>query len=144
MKFINPKIHGVIDYLAVALLFLAPSLFGFNGTTAGNLSYLIGIVQLGLSLTTAYPMGLIRAIPFPVHGMIELTAGIAMLFLPWMFGFTELAAARNFFVISGLILGFVWSTTNYRAALSHNYVYKFPYKEIKNKDHEEIQHRRAA
>lgn len=118
MKFINPKIHGVIDYLAVAFLFMAPSLFGFTGTDAATLAYVAGAAQLGLSLLTAYPLGVIRRIPFPIHGMIELTFAIGLIASPWIMGFDAFETVRNVFVISGLSVVAVFTFTNYRAALS--------------------------
>lgn len=38
MKFINPFVHGVVDYLVVAAFAAAPTLFGFTGMT-GNVCY---------------------------------------------------------------------------------------------------------
>ncbi len=35
MKFINPRVHGYLDYALVALFALAPTLFGFGGIAEG-------------------------------------------------------------------------------------------------------------
>jgi hypothetical protein len=112
---LSPRIHGYIDYLAVALLVLAPTLFNFSGVAAG-LCYGLAVVQLGMSLLTAYPLGAAKLIPFTVHGTIELITSIALIAAPFLFGFSGIAAARNFFIIGGVVLFLVWLTTNYKAA----------------------------
>lgn len=117
MKFINPKVHGVLDYVIVFFLFTAPSMFDFTGTDASQLAYLAGGTQLLLSLMTAYPLGVIRAIPFPIHGMVELLAGFGLVAAPWLMGYAEFDTVRNIFVGSGLSVFALWTTTNYRATL---------------------------
>lgn len=118
MKPINPKIHGVLDYLFAAFLFLAPSLLDFHGETAATLFYILGAAHLGLSLMTAYPMGMFRYIPFTTHATIELMAAIFLVAAPWLFGFADyLEAARNAYVISGIGVIGLWSLTNYRSAI---------------------------
>lgn len=112
---LNPRIHGYIDYLAVALLALAPSLFGFSGVPA-LLCYGLAVVHLGMSLLTAYPLGVAKVIPFTVHGGIEVGVTILFVVAPWLFGFDNHVTARNFFLGSGVSLGLVWALTNYKAA----------------------------
>ncbi len=115
MKILSPRVHGYLDYLVVALLFLAPSLFGFTGIAA-TICYVLAPVQLVMSLLTAYPLGVAKMIPFPVHGGVEIVTSVGLLAAPWLFGFSAFDAARNFFIIAGVGLGLVWAMTNYVAA----------------------------
>ena len=117
MKPLNPKVHGVLDYLAAGFLLLAPSLFEFTGTTAAGLCYILGSLHLILSLTTAYPMGVFRYIPFPVHGKIELATAIFIVAAPFLFGFSGDDTVRNLFIGSGIALTAVYALTNYNAAI---------------------------
>lgn len=112
---LSPRIHGYIDYVAVALLALAPTLFGFSGLPAA-LCYILAVVQLGMSLLTAYPLGVASLIPFTVHGTIEAVTSVLLVIVPFLFGFSDVPAARNFFIIGGIVLFAVWLTTNYKAA----------------------------
>jgi uncharacterized membrane protein YtjA (UPF0391 family) len=114
-RVLNPRIHGYIDYLIVAVLALAPSLFGFGGIAAA-LCYILAVAQLGMSLITAYPLSVAKVIPFPIHGGVELAAGILALVSPWLFRFNDVPAARNFFVVAGISVALVWALTNYKAA----------------------------
>jgi hypothetical protein len=115
MKFLDPRVHGYLDYAAVLLLALAPWLFGFGGAAA-TLCYVVAAAQLGMSLLTAYPLGIAKVIPFPIHGGVELVVAIGLVVAPWLFGFDEVNAARNFFIAAGIGLGFVYLVTDYRAA----------------------------
>lgn len=115
MKFLDPRTHGYLDYAAVALLALAPTLLGFAGVAA-TICYVVAAMQLGMSLLTAYPLGAAKVIPFPIHGAIELVVAIALVAAPWLFGFSTVDAARNFFIVSGLGLVGVYLVTNYKAA----------------------------
>ncbi|NUP12104.1 MAG: hypothetical protein HOW73_39160 [Polyangiaceae bacterium] len=115
---LSPKVHGIIDYLAVAMLAVAPALFGFAGIAA-YLCYASAVGLLGLSLLTAYPLGIAHVIPFTIHGGIEVGMTLALVAAPWLFGFSDVPAARNFFLISGVALGAVYLATNYKAADSY-------------------------
>lgn len=116
MKYLNPRVHGYIDYIAILFLFLAPSVIGFSGLPA-TLFYVLGIAYLAMVLLTAYPLGLVKLIPFPVHGMVEVIAAIGLVLLPWIAGFADFSAARNTYLFAGIVLFLVWLTTDYKAAV---------------------------
>lgn len=80
-KVLNPTVHGVLDYVLALAFLLAPGLVGF-GETAANLSTVIGVVYLGASLLTQYPLGAIKMIPFPVHGAIESILAASWIVMP--------------------------------------------------------------
>lgn len=116
MKILTPRVHGYIDYLLVGLFLLAPTLFGFAGTTAATLSYVLAAVHAGLSLATAYPLGIAKLVPFTVHGALEAVIALFLAASPWLFTFSRVLAARNFFIASAIIVVLVWLITDYRAA----------------------------
>lgn len=115
MKVLNARVHGYIDFAVVALFLLAPSVFGFGGT-AQIVSYVVAAVHLGLTLLTAYPFGLLKLVPFPVHGVIELIVIPSLVALPWVLGFSDVPAARNFFLAAAGLVALVVALTNYKAA----------------------------
>jgi len=115
MRILSPRIHGYLDYAAVLLLALAPTLFGFGGV-AQVLCYVVAVAQLGLSLLTAYPLGVKHVIPFTVHAAVEATVAGLLVLSPFIFHFNNHDAARNFFIVSGVGLFLVWFVTNYHAA----------------------------
>lgn len=112
-KPINPTPHGVLDYLLVVAFAAAPSVLNF-GDNAATTSYIIAATLALVSLFTRYPLGLVKLIPFPVHGLLETVAAASLLVLPWLAGFSEHDAARNFFIVTGLGYLVVIALTNYR------------------------------
>jgi hypothetical protein len=117
MKKVAPLPHGVLDYVSAAQMMTAPYLLGFsNHKRATQCSLYSGAAILGLSLLTRYPLGAIKAIPFPVHGVVETLAAVGNIAAPWLYGFANNKAAKWTHIISGAAtLGLV-AMTDYRAA----------------------------
>lgn len=117
-KPVSARVHGVLDYATVAAFLNAPMVFGFHGTPAAIAYWLAGI-HLLMTGCTDFPVGFFMWIPFKVHGVIELLAGIFILVAPWIFGFAQDAAARNFFVGMAIILLVVVALTDYARRVVH-------------------------
>jgi len=115
MKVLSPTVHGVLDYGLALLFLLLPGVLDFPPPAAAA-SYAIGAVYIVASLVTRYPLGLFKWLPFPTHGVIESLMAITWIALPWLMGFAEHTASRNWFVIAGVALLGVVAMTNYRAA----------------------------
>ncbi len=116
MKFLSPRVHGVLDYLLAALFLVVPFWLDFTSPLARSLCFVYGGALLAVSLLTRYPLGVLRVIPFPVHGGLEFIASLALIASPWLAGFEGVFPARNFFVATGVALFAVWLTTDYKAA----------------------------
>lgn len=114
-KLLAPKTHGYLDYALVLVFSLAPSLFDFSSVPA-MLSYWVGGILLTTSLLTRYPLGIIKLIPFPVHGAFELVASVALILAPNLFAFGDQGTAAWFFRGVGISLMGVWAITDYKAA----------------------------
>jgi hypothetical protein len=116
MKVLSPRVHGLIaDYPAIAILYLAPTLFDFS-SVAASICYVVATIHLVMTISTAYPVGLIKAVPFTLHGRIEFLTSLALMAMPWLAGFSEDTSARNFYVTAGVVLLAVWAVTDYRGA----------------------------
>ncbi len=113
-KFLTPTAHGVVDYLIVLAFLVAPSVFDFSDNAA-MISYVVAAAHLSYSLITRYPLGIVKAIPFPIHGTIEIVAGLSLFLMPWLFGFSQEDSARNWFLGSGGAVVVIWLVTNYKA-----------------------------
>jgi len=120
MKILNPTTHGVLDYLLAIAFLAAPAFFGFESEAAASLARTIGIAYLVASFVTRYPLGALKWIPFPVHGVLEAVMAAAWIVMPWLIGFAGDLAARNFFIIAGVGLLAVCAMTNY-GAVEHAY-----------------------
>lgn len=114
MKPISTRAHGVLDYLTVALFALAPTLFDLSGTAA-TLAYALAAVHLVMTLITAFPMGVVRVVPFRVHGIVELLVAISLMGIG-MFNFGLEQTAGLFYLLVGLVILVVWLLSGYREA----------------------------
>ncbi len=100
------RAHRLFDIYLIILLSLAPILFGFSETP----STIIWILCAAHFVLTV----LIRVIPFPVHGMIELCVALISPFVPGTFGFWHDQNAAHFFIGLGFGLFVLWLVTDYR------------------------------
>lgn len=112
MKVLTPRTHGILDYVTVIAFLLAPTIFNLSGMPA-TISYFLAAIHFALTFITAFPLGLIKAVPFRVHGMIEFAVSILLILLPWLLGFASVPVARNFYISAGIVIFFVWLITNY-------------------------------
>jgi hypothetical protein len=114
MKILSPKAHGILDYAVVIIFCSAPTLFGLSGLPA-MIAYALAVVHLVLTLGTAFPLGIVKLVPLPVHGAIEFVVSLALVALPWLLKFNTEIGARNFYLGAGVSIFLVWLITDYRA-----------------------------
>jgi hypothetical protein len=125
MKPISALPHGFLDYTVGLLLLVSPWLFGFENISV-NATYTMvgmGVVVLGLSLITNYPLGLIKAVSFPLHGKIETAGAVLLLASPWLLHFNDVDVARNLAVIVSIAWLGVVSLTNYSTYTSMRHIH---------------------
>lgn len=117
MKILKPLPHAVIDYAWAGTMMAAPWLFGFHRNKAATINAVSsGAAILGLSLMTRYPLGAVKVISFPTHGVIEAIAGAATATAPWLMGFSRDDSAKWTHMVSGLGTLAVVAMTDYQAA----------------------------
>lgn len=114
MRILDARVHGVLDLIVVVAFLLGPLLFGLGGSPAA-IAYTLAIVHLLMTLLTRFPMGRWRVIPFPVHGIVELIVGVALLILPSYAGYAPGSPARKFYLGMGAVILIVWALTAYGA-----------------------------
>jgi len=110
---LTPRAHSLFDVYLICLLALAPILFGIEGPARWIL-WGICVVHALVTAASDTPLGMVKLIPFPLHGMIELIVGIAFPFLPLLFGFSYLPNERHLFYGLGFGLLVLWLLTDYR------------------------------
>jgi hypothetical protein len=109
----------VLDYLTVAFLALAPTLFDLPAPFS-TACYVLAAGYLLIALLTDYPLSVKRVIPFPLHGALELGSGLVFIVLPFLFGFADdQPVARNLFIGSGIVFLLVWFVTDWKGAGTH-------------------------
>lgn len=112
MRILSPRAHGFVDFLVVIAFLAAPRVLGFEGAPATIARVLAG-VHLVLTLATDFPLGLLRVVPFPLHGLLEFGVALALLAMPWLAGFAEIESAKTFYLASGASIFLVFTITDY-------------------------------
>ena len=77
MKIISSKVHGLLDYATVVFLLLAPTIFQMEGTLC-TFTYVLAGVHFALTALTDFEVGLLKVIPFRIHGLLEVVVSIAL------------------------------------------------------------------
>lgn len=114
MNILNARLHGVVDLVTVAVFLLAPFLFGLGGYVAA-VAWGLAAVHLLMTLLTRFPLGIVKVIPFPIHGVVELLVGIVLvLAMPRLLRAGIGSPARTFFTDAGATILVVWVLTRYR------------------------------
>jgi hypothetical protein len=111
MRFISPRIHGVLDYTVAALLIGVPIVTNVAALSpvAAVLSITAGIGLTVYSLVTDYAAGVRDLISWPVHLTLDAVAAGALLTAPFLLGFDGIA--RVFYVAVAIAVLAVVATT---------------------------------
>jgi len=112
MKILTAKTHGALDYVVVIFLWISPSIFGLSNFVS-TITYALGGVHLVLTILTNFQYGLIKIIPFSLHGWIELAVSLILVGAPWLLGFNENPTDRIFYVGFGIAVFVTWILTDY-------------------------------
>ena len=114
---LSSKIHGIIDYLVVIFLIAAPTLFELPETTA-CFTYILAGVHFVLTILTNFEVGIIKIIPFNIHGIIEFIVSLALFGIAYYFGNTEGDLSRNFYIGFGIAVFLTWAITDYKKGIT--------------------------
>ena len=89
-RVIPTGLHGTLDYAASAFNLLAPSLLDLKDSPAASrIPRLNGAAGVTSDLLTDYELGLVRAIPMPLHLALDAAKGVLLASSPWLFGFAD-------------------------------------------------------
>lgn len=114
---LNSKTHGMIDYGVVLFLWLSPTLFSMPSMTA-KFTYLLGGIHLALTLLTNFELGVIKVIPFKIHGLIELIVSIALVGVSFYLGGIEGNIPQYFYLGFAAAVFATWAITDYKTQVT--------------------------
>ncbi len=86
LQFLSPTLHGILDYLAAGALIALPFILGFQGIELW-LSVVGGAGLIFYSLVTDYNFGVAKLLPYNVHLVFDISAGVVLLAAPFVLGF---------------------------------------------------------
>lgn len=109
-------VHGVIEYLAGALLIAAPFLLTFHSGASKAVSVVGGVLVLVIAASTDGPTSLVNSIPLAAHVLLDYALAAVLLAAPFLFGFSSETAPTAFFIIVGVAHLLVTIGTRFRTA----------------------------
>ena len=81
------------------------------------LAYSLAVVHLIVTLASDFPFGIVKIIPFTVHGWIERIVGPLLVAVPLILGFANEEIARNFYIAAGIVIIIVGVLTDYQGTV---------------------------
>lgn len=115
MKIISSKVHGLLDYATVVFLLAAPTIFKMEGTLS-TLTYALAGVHFALTALTAFEVGLVKVIPFKVHGFIEIVVAIALASVALWFKNNDNEKGFYFYLGLAVVIMIVFLLTDFKSA----------------------------
>lgn len=76
--------HGIIDYLLIIFVFASPSIFNMEGNLC-TITYILASAHLVVTVLTNFELGLIKVIPFRIHGLLEIVVSLTLASLSFWF-----------------------------------------------------------
>jgi hypothetical protein len=113
MKIISSGLHGMLDYLTVIFLLVSPMIFQMEGTLC-YFTYTLAAIHFLLTILTIFRPGIIRIIPFPVHGLIEFFVAIALIFVSFWFDRNGNTLGYHYYLYFAIALMFFFVLTDFK------------------------------
>jgi hypothetical protein len=114
MKIISPKIHVVLDYVVAIFLIIAPNLIDLSANAA-IFSMVLGSIHFLLTIVTIFKGGVVKLVPFPIHGIIELIVSVTLGILAFTL-FSNHMADHFYYAGLAVAIFLVYLLTDYKAA----------------------------
>jgi VIT1/CCC1 family predicted Fe2+/Mn2+ transporter len=95
-------LHGLIEYIAAAVLVVAPFLLGFDSDSAVAVSIVAGVLVIFVAATTNGPTSLVNQVPLAVHVLLDYVLAGLLIAAPFLFGFSDETAPTAFFIGLGV------------------------------------------
>ena len=96
-------VHGILEYIAGALLVAAPFLLSFDSDSATAVSIVAGVLILVIAASTAMSTGLIKSIPVQAHVVLDYLFAALLVAAPFIFTFSKDGTATAFFIVLGIV-----------------------------------------
>jgi hypothetical protein len=96
-------LHGIVEYLAAALLIAAPFVLSFDSDAPRAVAIVTGVGVIVLAATTDSPAGLSKTIPVGIHVVLDLALVALLIAAPFLFGFSDESAPTAFFIVLGIV-----------------------------------------
>lgn len=119
MKVISSKVHGILDYATVVFLLASPTIFKMEGSLC-TFTYVLAGVHFALTALTAFEAGLVKVIPFKIHGFIEVVVSLALAGVALWFRNNDNSLGFYFYIGLAIVIMVVFLLTDFTTAPKRN------------------------
>lgn len=107
LRFLAPKVHGILDYSAALALVVLPAQAGWSEISplATGFSVTLGAVLATYSLLTDSCFGIFPVISHRMHTVFDLLLAIVLMLVPAVFAIEGSQAGYFWLVAAGVVLG---------------------------------------
>lgn len=117
MNILTSKSHGILDYIFSIFLLSAPTLFQMEGDLC-TITYVLGAAHLLITVLTNFEVGLIKLIPFRIHGLIEIVVSIVLVALAFWFNSQGSEFGFYFYLALAGVIMIVFTITDFKSSAS--------------------------
>ncbi len=118
MKILSSKAHGILDYILSLFLLASPTLFQMEGNLS-IITYALGLTHLAITALTDFELGIIKLIPFRIHGLIEVFVSLALAGLAlWFYNNTGSEFGFYYYIILSAVIMTVFILTDFKISVS--------------------------
>jgi hypothetical protein len=97
-------VHGLVEYLAALAFIAAPFVLGFSDLGAPTAASIgVGVLILFVAATSDGSTSLVDQIPVGAHVVLDYLLAVFLIAAPFIFGFSDEDAPRNFFIVVGIL-----------------------------------------
>ncbi len=115
MKILSSKVHGMLDYAFIIFVLLSPTIFKMEGTLC-TLTYTLGVAHLLVTVLTNFELGMIKIIPFRIHGLIEIIVALALAALAYWFKSNANTLGFYYYMALAIVILVVFILTDFKSA----------------------------
>jgi hypothetical protein len=114
VKLLPAWLHAIADYaVGLGLIVIALAVGGSDKAVAAGV--VVGAVVLAVSMLTAYPLGVIKVLPFTVHSAGDYLAAALLIAAPFALDFTGSDGGLSaVYIVAGIAVLAVSLITNYQ------------------------------
>ncbi len=114
MNIISSKMHGIIDYLLIIFVAASPTLFKMEGSLC-TITYTLAAIHLAVTLLTDFELGLIKIIPFRIHGLLEIVVTLTLAVLSFWFYRNGNEFGFYFYMVLAIAIMIVFILTDFKS-----------------------------
>lgn len=95
--------HGLLEYVAGAVLVAAPFVLDFDSDAATAVAIVAGVLVIAIAASSDGPTSLANSIPLSAHLLLDFALAAVLVASPFLFGFSGEGSPTALFIVLGVV-----------------------------------------